>query len=166
MISEIQGKVLRLGDDIDTDQIYPARYIEITEEQQMAEHALEGIDAGLPRRLSEYSILVAGRNFGCGSSREHAARSLRAAGIKVLIAESFARIFFRNAINLGLPVIHLPSTREIETGDTLAIHLVEGVVVNETKQVRLVFPGFSGPVADILSAGGLIEFHKRRKGVP
>jgi 3-isopropylmalate/(R)-2-methylmalate dehydratase small subunit len=164
MISEIRGKVLRLGDDIDTDQIYPARYIEITEEQQMAEHALEGIDAGLPRRLSEYSILVAGRNFGCGSSREHAARSLRAAGIKVLVAESFARIFFRNAINLGLPAIHLPSTRKIETGDTLTIRPTEGTLINETKGLRLAFREFSGLVIDILGAGGLVEYYKQRQG--
>jgi 3-isopropylmalate/(R)-2-methylmalate dehydratase small subunit len=162
MIREMRGKVLRIGDNIDTDQIYPARYIELTDEQEMAQHALEGVDSSLPGQLSEFSILVAGRNLGCGSSREHAPRSLRAAGIKALVAESFARIFFRNAVNLGLPAIHLSSTQEISTNDELTIRPGDGVLVNETRDLRLSFPEFSVQVMDILNAGGLVEYFRQR----
>jgi len=162
MINEIRGRVLRLGDDVDTDQIYPARYIEITEERKMAEHTLEGVDLGLPAQLSEYSIVVAGRNLGCGSSREHAARGLRAAGIKALVAESFARIFFRNAINLGLPAIHLSSTEEIKTGDNLRIYLAKGSLINETTGLQFAFGEFSGLVLEVLAEGGLARYYRHR----
>ena len=165
MIEEIQGRALQLGDNMDTDQIFPSRYIEITDEREMAKHALEGIDPDLSEGLSEYNILVAGRNLGCGSSRENAPRSLHAAGIQILVAESFARIFFRNAINIGLPAISLPSTREIETGDRLKISLREGILINTTRGLRFVFRGFSGLVGDILNAGGLVEYYKQGKGV-
>ena len=161
MIDEIRGKALRLGDDIDTDQIFPSRYIEITEDREMAQHALEGIDPELPTRLPEYSILVAGKNLGCGSSREHAPRSLRAAGIKVLVAESFARIFYRNAINLGLPAIHAESTAGIGTGDSLTVRLEEGTLTNETTNQQFSFRGLTGLVSEILNAGGLVEYYRR-----
>jgi 3-isopropylmalate/(R)-2-methylmalate dehydratase small subunit len=162
MIREIRGRVLCLGDNVDTDQIYSSRYIELTDDAEMAKHALEGLDPDLPGKLSEYSILVAGRNLGCGSSREHAPRSLRAAGIRVLIAESFARIFYRNAINLGLPAIHLPSTKEISSGSSLIVRLVEGIVIDETNDTQHSFRGFNGLVRNILEAGGLVEYYRHR----
>jgi len=164
MIEEIRGRVLRIGDDIDTDQIYPARYIELTEEREMARHALEGLDTELPAKLANYTILVAGKNLGCGSSREHAARSLLAAGIRALVAESFARIFFRNAINLGLPAIQLPSTVGINTGDLVAIRLMEGILINEKKEVQVAFRAFSQPIVHILKAGGLVGYYKKARG--
>jgi 3-isopropylmalate dehydratase small subunit len=162
MIPEIQGRVLRLGDNVDTDQIYPSRYIEITDEREMAQHALEGIDPKLPEKLSALGILVAGRNFGCGSSREHAPRSLRAAGIRVVIAESFARIFYRNAVNLGLPVIHIPSVRAITAGDRLLVRLAEGKLIDRTTKTEYSFEAFSGFVLNILEAGGLVSYYKSR----
>lgn len=161
MIREIQGRALRLGNNVDTDQIFPSRYIEITDERGMAKHALEGIDSELPGKLSGYRVLVAGRNLGCGSSREHAARSLRAAGIQVLIAESFARIFYRNAVNLGLPAIHIQSTKGIKTGDNLIVQLMAGKLINETTTAQYSFAQFTGFVLDVLDAGGLVQYYKR-----
>lgn len=162
MLTEIRGKALRLGDNIDTDQIYPSRYIELTEDADMAKHALEGVHGNLPPTLTSYRILVAGRNFGCGSSREHAPRSLKAAGIKLIMAQSFGRIFYRNSINLGLPAIQLDSDIAIEEGDDLVVYPMEGRIRNLTQKTDHHCINFSGFVAQILKAGGLVNYFQAK----
>jgi len=156
MIRTIRGKALCVGDNIDTDRIYPSRYIELTEETAMAEHALEGIEASLPSRLGAYKILVAGRNFGCGSSREHAPRSLKSAGIQVILATSFARIFYRNAINLGLPAVTVDPRIVVHEGDDLIVDILLGTVSNLTRHTQHSCDAIKGFAADVLSSGGLV----------
>jgi len=153
----IRGKALCVGDNIDTDRIYPSRYIELTSDAAMAEHALEGIEASLPSRLASYGILVAGRNFGCGSSREHAPRSLKAAGIRLILAISFARIFYRNAINLGLPAIAIESQMEVHEEDDLVVDIAQGLITNLTRDSQHVCEAITGFPADVLASGGLVK---------
>ncbi|HID18810.1 TPA: 3-isopropylmalate dehydratase, partial [Candidatus Bathyarchaeota archaeon] len=119
-----EGKALKCGDNVDTDAIIPGKYLVLTRPEELAAHALEGLNPEFPSKIGEFTVLVAGRNFGCGSSREHAPLALKHAGVKCVLAESFARIFFRNAVNLGLPVLECQgvSSRIIE-GDSLKVNL-------------------------------------------
>ncbi|AEM38613.1 3-isopropylmalate dehydratase, small subunit [Pyrolobus fumarii 1A] len=162
----VKGPVLKYGDDIDTDVIIPARYLVYTEPEKLAEHAMEPLDPEFPKKASKGVVLVAGRNFGMGSSREQAAIALKAAGVKAIIAKSFSRIFYRNAINNGLPVIVLPELVEAaEEGDEIEINLDEGVAKLIKKDGRVLtyrFPPFRGVVAEILATGGLLEYMRRR----
>lgn len=160
---EIKGRVWKLGDDIDTDVIIPARYLNSFKPVELARHCLVDLDPEFPHRIKPGDILVAGRNFGCGSSREHAPLALKAAGVACVVAESFARIFYRNAVNIGLPILECPEaaarTRE---GDTLAIDLNRGLVTNlnrgESYQA-IPFPPF---MQEIMAAGGLINYVRRK----
>ena len=150
----IAGLVHRVGDHVDTDAIIPGRYLTLRDQAALGVHCLEGLVPGFAGRVAAGDILVAGRNFGCGSSREHAVWALRGAGIAAIVAESAARIFFRNAINLALPVIVSPeAARALVEGERAGIDIAAGVIRQGERCWR--FPPFQGEVAAIIAAGGL-----------
>ena len=155
------GKAWKYGDDVNTDVIFPGKYTyQPMEPEEMAEHALEDLDPSFAKNVRPGDVIVAGKNFGCGSSREQAATCLKAAGVAAVVAESFSRIFFRNAINNGLPVIELASgADEIETGDEVDIDFGGGVVEHEGKAHS--FPPLPPEVLAILEDGGLIPHVKK-----
>ncbi len=160
-LRRIEGRVLVVGDNVDTDAIVPGRYLTITDPKELGKHALEGLDPAIPGKLKERSIIVAGRNFGCGSSREHAVLALLGAGVKAVVAESFARIFYRNAINRGLLVLEAPGARQkITDGDKLVIDLERGVLVLASGET-LPFKPIAREVLEIVEAGGLVEKLKK-----
>ena len=158
------SKVWRYGDHVDTDVIIPARYLNIAELEELAEHAMEDIDASFAHNVQKNDIIVAGRNFGCGSSREHAPLVLQAKGIKCIIADSFARIFYRNAINIGLPVLEIgKEVEKIEAGDELKVDLSKGEIIIINKGIIIntrPLPEFVQRIAD---CGGLINYVKGEK---
>lgn len=160
-----EGKALKCGDNVDTDAIIPGKYLVLTSPEELAAHALEGLNPGFPRKIGEFDILVAGRNFGCGSSREHAPLALKHAGVKCVLAESFARIFFRNAVNLGLPVLECQgvSGRVVE-GDSLKVNLREGLVENLSRGFTLKAKPLPGFLLKILELGGLTAYVEARLG--
>ncbi|MBS7281330.1 MAG: 3-isopropylmalate dehydratase small subunit [Candidatus Freyarchaeota archaeon] len=156
----IIGRVVKLGDNIDTDAIILSKYLVSTSPKELGRHVFEGIDPMLPCKIREGDIVVAGKNFGCGSSREHAVLAILGAGIKAIIAESFARIFYRNAINRGLPVIEIPEIRsKIREGDMISINMRENTVTLSTGE-KLKFRSFSKEIIKIMKAGGLLEYLK------
>ncbi len=159
----VEGKVLKFGDKIDTDIIIPARYLKYTDPEYLAQHAMEPLDPEFYKKAKQGVILVAGKVFGMGSSREQAAIALKAAGVKAIIAESFARIFYRNAINNGLPAIVLPNaTKEINEGDYVVVNVETGEIrVNNSKVLK--GKGITGMPLEILKAGGLIQYLKAIK---
>ncbi|MBP1357497.1 MAG: 3-isopropylmalate dehydratase small subunit [Sulfolobus sp.] len=155
----VEGPVMKFGDKIDTDIIIPARYLKYTDPQYLAQHAMEPLDQEFYKKASKGVIIVAGKAFGMGSSREQAAIALKSAGVKAIIAESFARIFFRNAINNGLPVIVLPNaTKEIKEGDYVKVYVESGEVIVGDKVLK--GKGIVGMALEILKYGGLIEYLK------
>jgi len=158
------GKAVLFGDNVNTDAVIPGKYLTLLNPEEMAKHAMEGLDPSFPEKAKGGVIVVAGRNFGCGSSREQAPLALKHAGVRCVVAESFARIFYRNAINIGLPVLESPCvTRKVEKGDMLTVRLEEGMIVNESKNTvlrALKLPSF---ILEIVEDGGLIE-HLRKKG--
>jgi 3-isopropylmalate/(R)-2-methylmalate dehydratase small subunit len=160
---EVKGKVLVFGDNINTDVIIPSKYLTSLDPDEWAKHAMESLDPTFPIKAKEEVIIVAGKNFGCGSSREQAPIALKHAGAKCVVAESFARIFFRNAINIGLPVIECPSIlKKTSEGDQLLINLASGEITNLTKNMKLKALELPDFILKIISAGGLIEHLKRR----
>lgn len=159
----IRGRVWKFKDDVDTDQIIPARYLVTTDPKELAKHVMEDADPRFPSKVKEGDILVAGKNFGCGSSREHAPLAIKGAGIAAVVAESFARIFFRNAINLGLLIIESPeAAREAEEGDILEIDINQGVIRNVTKNKEYKIKPLPENLQAILKAGGLMEYAKEK----
>jgi 3-isopropylmalate/(R)-2-methylmalate dehydratase small subunit len=159
----IKGRVWKFKDDVDTDQIIPARYLVTTDPKELAKHVMEDADSTFPSKVKEGDILVAGKNFGCGSSREHAPLAIKGAGIAAVVAESFARIFFRNAINLGLLIIESPeAAREAEEGDILEIDINQGVIRNVTKNKEYKIKPLPENLQAILKAGGLMEYAKEK----
>lgn len=157
------GRAFRYGDNVDTDVIIPARYLTTTDEKELAAHALEDLDATFVERVSPGDIVVAGKNFGCGSSREHAPIAIKGTGVDGVVASSFARIFFRNAINTGLPIIECPeAVAGISEGDEVTIDAEAGIVRNATTGEE--FKGEQLPefVMDIVRAGGLVEWVKNK----
>jgi 3-isopropylmalate/(R)-2-methylmalate dehydratase small subunit len=162
MVKKIRGRVIKLGDDIDTDVIYPGRYLPIIDAEEMAEHALEGLDPAFPKRICQGDIIFAGKNFGCGSSREQAATCLKAAGIAAVVAKSFSRIFFRNGINQGLPLIVSDEAIErVGDGDEVEIDFSQGKIALKSGDT-LVFSEFPEFIFSILDAGGLIPYVKQK----
>ncbi len=152
----LQGKAFVYGPNIDTDQIYPGRFLDITDPQDVAKHAMEGVDTNFVAECKTGDMIVATTNFGCGSSREHAVVTLKAAGVGAVLADSFARIFFRNAINLGIPAIVCPGiAKAVSRGDTLEVNLTEGVVKNLTNGTTLKAEPFSEYIVNILEHGGI-----------
>jgi 3-isopropylmalate/(R)-2-methylmalate dehydratase small subunit len=156
-----KGRVWKYGDDVNTDVIFPGKYTyQPMEPAEMAQHALEDLDPEFAKNVRPGDVIVAGKNFGCGSSREQAATCLKAAGVAAVIAPSFSRIFFRNAINNGLPVIELASgTETVETGDEVEIDFEAGIVRHDGAEYR--FPALPPEVLAILKDGGLIPHVKR-----
>ncbi len=157
-----KGKVWKYGDDVNTDVIFPGKYTySILEPEEMAQHALEDLDPGFAGSVKPGDIIVAGKNFGCGSSREQAATCLKHAGIQALIAKSFARIFFRNAINQGLPVIQCAEAVEnIENGEEIEIEFAGGKI--RTEKGDFEFPPLPESVLGILKEGGLIPYTRKK----
>lgn len=151
------GKVHKYGDNVDTDVIIPARHLNTSDHKELASHCMEDIDTGFVKKVKQGDIMVSGENFGCGSSREHAPIAIKASGIDCVIAKTFARIFYRNAINIGLPILECPEASEkIQDGDEVSIDFDSGVITNETKgetYQALPFPDF---IKDIMAKGGLI----------
>ncbi len=159
--SEFSGEVLKLGDDINTDVIYPGKYIMIYDPEEMKKHALEGLGEEYTRRLRPGSIVVGGENFGCGSSREQGAGALKAAGVPIVVAKSFARIFFRNAINYGLLVLTCPEAVDaIVDRDHITVDTREGTISLQDGQ-SFHFPPLPDFLMAIIEAGGLVEHGKK-----
>ncbi len=154
----ISGKAVKFGDDVNTDVILPGKYLPLIDPNELGQHAMEGLDQGFTKKAKGGVIVVAGKNFGCGSSREQAPIALKYAGVKCVVAESFARIFYRNAINIGLPVIECQNAADkIERGDLLTVDLEAGTVKNESKGTTLQATKLPSFILEILSDGGLIE---------
>ena len=154
----IFGKTIKFGDNVNTDVIIPSKYLTSLDPNEWAKHAMEGIDPSFPDKAKHGAIIVAGRNFGCGSSREQAPIALKYAGTKCIVAESFARIFYRNAINIGLPVLEAPGIfNEVDEGDALKIILEEGKIIDETKNKVILANKLPDFILEILKDGGLIE---------
>ena len=160
---KVKGKVWRFGDDINTDVIIPGKYkFKTLDMKELAKHAMEGVDQDFSRKVSRGDLIVAGKNFGCGSSREQAPRVLKEAGVSAVVAVSFARIFFRNAINVGLPVIECKdAVKETDEGDLVEIDLEKGMLKNLTKNRVYMFKPIPPPLLEILRVGGLVEYLKR-----
>ena len=158
-----QGNAWVYGDDIDTDRIFPGKYLDLTDPQQMAPYAFEGVDPMFLEKIHAGDFIVAGKNFGCGSSREQAAIVLRENKISAIIAVSFARIFYRNAINLGLPPIIAPQiATHTKDHDQIQLDLKQGTITNVTQNIHEIFPPFPGQILDILTMGGLIPLLQKR----
>ncbi len=163
MVSSL-GRAWRYGDNVDTDVIIPARYLTTNDPGELAKHALEDLDPKFASKVQQGDVVVAGENFGCGSSREHAATCLSGAGVSAVVAASFARIFFRNAINTGLPIVVSPeAVAGIEDGDEVSVDAVTGEVRNVTKGATYSVEPLPEFVMNIVRAGGLIEWVKARK---
>lgn len=156
----MRGKVWKFKDNIDTDLIIPARYLNMFKPEELAAHVMEDADPAFPKKVSKGDIIVAGENFGCGSSREHAPIAIKAAGVSVVIARSFARIFFRNSINIGLPIIEIKETNKIDEGDILDIDIEKGEVKDITKGKTYKTEPFPPFMKKIVDAGGLINYTK------
>ena len=157
-------RVWKFGDDVDTDAIIPGRFLTINNPRELAEHAFEGVRPEFAREVREGDVVVAGRNFGCGSSREHAPHALLGAGVRVVIARSFARIFYRNAINIGLLALVCGEADDIEDGDTIAVDTVQAIAHVDGIEYQLEpVPAF---LQEIVNAGGLVEYAKKLKELP
>ena len=159
------GRVWKYGDDVNTDVIFPGKYTyKIMSDEEMASHALEDLDPNFAKNVKKGDVIIAGKNWGYGSSREQAVKCLKAAGIKAIIAESFARIYYRNCINLGLPAITLKKEdiERFDAGDEVELDIERGIIENKTKDFVIHFPPFEGYVMDIIRAGGIIEYIRKQ----
>jgi 3-isopropylmalate/(R)-2-methylmalate dehydratase small subunit len=162
----LKGKVHKYGDNVDTDVIIPARYLTTTSPQELAKHCLEDLDAEFVNKVRPGDIIVAGENFGCGSSREHAPISIKAAGVSCVVAKSFARIFFRNAINIGLPVLECAEAVEAsQDGDDLEIDLADGLVRNLTNPAEAKIQPLPEFLRSLVAKGGLINYVRAKLGL-
>ncbi len=162
---KIAGKVHRFGDDVNTDDIIAAKYLVTTDPAELGSHCMETIAPGFVKKVAPGDIIVAGTNFGCGSSREHAPLSIKGCGIAAVVAVSFAGIFFRNAINIGLPFVELPEAGDIREGDELAIDLVRGRIRDRTRNTEYHTQAFPAFLREIIESGGLMPWVTKRKGV-
>ncbi|MCK4575415.1 3-isopropylmalate dehydratase small subunit, partial [candidate division WOR-3 bacterium] len=162
MIEKVKGRVIKLGDNIDTDVIYPGRYLPIIDAEEMGLHALEGLDPDFPSKIKKGDIIIAGKNFGCGSSREQAATCLKSAGISAVVAKSFSRIFFRNGINQGIPIVVSDEAPDrVNDGDEVEIDFSTGEIkLSEGETIS--FKEFPDFIFSILDAGGLIPYVKNK----
>ncbi len=158
-----KGRAWKFGDNVDTDVIMPARYLNTTNPQELASHCMEDIDKDFSNKVSKGDIIVAGRNFGCGSSREHAPVAIKACGISCIIATNFARIFFRNAINIGLPILESKEAScDIKGGDIIEVDLNKGAIRNITSGKVFHSQPFPEFMQKLIKAGGLMEWVKKR----
>ena len=159
----LKGQVHKYGADVNTDVIIPARYLYLSEPEELAEHCMEDIDQEVLARVQPGDIIMATTNFGCGSSREHAPLAIRAAGISCVIAKSFARIFFRNAINIGLPLLECEdAVNQTKAGDVLEVDLAGGQVKNLTNGQAFTVKPYPDFMTELISVGGLVEHTKKR----
>lgn len=159
----VSGNVHKYGDHVDTDVIIPARYLQIADIKELTTHTMEDIDKDFTKNVQKGDIIVAGKNFGSGSSREHAPIVIKESGISCVIAESFARIFFRNSINIGLPVLECPqAAKEINSGDKIEVDLNTGIIKNLTQNKEYQAPPFPEFMQEIINAGGLVNHIKNR----
>jgi 3-isopropylmalate dehydratase small subunit len=159
----IKGKVWRFGDDVDTDVIIPARYLNTSDPEELARHVMEGIDRDFSQKVKAGDILVAGKNFGCGSSREHAPIAIKAAGIQAVIAKSFARIFYRNAFNIGLPIFEsFEASEKIQKADEVEIDADRGIIRNITRQEEYKANPIPQFMQELIATGGLVEWTKKK----
>ncbi|MBS7655752.1 3-isopropylmalate dehydratase small subunit [Candidatus Bathyarchaeota archaeon] len=159
---KVSGKALKFGDNIDTDVILPGKYLVLTDPKELAKHAMEGLDKYFLKKAEKGVIIVAGENFGCGSSREHAPIALKNAGVNAIIAKSSARIFYRNAVNIGLPVLECKEAVEkIEENDEVLINLSVGEIIDKTKNLTFKFTPLPQFLLEILTQGGLIKKLKK-----
>ena len=156
------GKVIKYGDNVDTDVIIPARYLNTSDHQELASHCMEDLDKDFTKRVEKGDIMVAGDNFGCGSSREHAPIAIKASGISLVIANTFARIFYRNAINIGLAILECPeAVANISDGDKVEADLDNGIIYNRTTGKEFKTQPFPAFIQKIIENGGLIETIKK-----
>ena len=161
MKSKITGRVWKYGDDVNTDVIFPGKYTySISDRKEMAEHALEDLDPAFAERVQPGDIIVAGKNWGCGSSREQAVICLKEAGVAAIVARSFARIYFRNSINEGLPIVTCDAVDTVEQGEEISIDFEAGVVT--TPRAEYTFPPLAPSVMEILEAGGLVPYVQKK----
>lgn len=158
----ISGKTWIFGENIDTDVIIPGRYLRTFNPQDLADHVLEGERPDFTKNVQKGDIIVAGENFGCGSSREQAPVAIKTAGVDAIVAKSFARIFYRNAINIGLPVI--TADIDVDEGDIVEVNVEEGTITNITKENTVKFKPFDPTMLNILENGGLVEQYLKNKG--
>ena len=160
----VKGTVFRYGDNVDTDVIIPARYLNAPSPEELAKHCMEDIDAAYATSVKPGDIMVGGWNFGCGSSREHAPIAIQASGAACVIAASFARIFYRNAINIGFPILECPAAAEaIQAGDTVSVEFATGVIPDETTGQVFQANGFPPFIEEIIRCGGLLKYLKARQ---
>ncbi|GAB6055452.1 3-isopropylmalate dehydratase small subunit [Methanobacterium movens] len=159
----MKGKLWKFGDDIDTDIIIPGRYLVMRDPEELAEHVMEGLDPEFNKKVNKGDIILGGKNFGCGSSREHAPLALIGAGISAVIAESFARIFYRNSINVGLPLLEAPGiSKHLENGDEIEIDMEKGVIRKINSKEEYPFQKLPEFMLEILEKGGLIPYVKEK----
>lgn len=159
MSMKTQGRVFKYGDNVDTDVIIPARYLNTSDPQELAKHCMEDIDIDFPKNVNKGDIIVANKNFGCGSSREHAPIAIKASGISCVIASTFARIFYRNAINIGLPILECEeAVKGIDAGDEVEIDFGTGTITNKTKNETYKAQPFPEFMQKIIAADGLIKY--------
>ncbi len=156
--ANIEGKVWKFGKDIDTDLIIAARYLNTSVAEELAKHVMEDADPEFVKKMSRGDIIVAGENFGCGSSREHAPIALKAAGVAAVIAPTFARIFYRNAFNMGLPIFELQESAEIAEGDEISVDMNNGTVTNKTSGKVYSFIPIPAFMQELIDAGGLMNY--------
>jgi len=159
---KLKGKAHKYGANVDTDAIIPARYLNVWEPKELAAHCMEDVDEEFLKRVKKGDIVVATTNFGCGSSREHAPIALKAAGISCVIAKNFARIFFRNAIDIGLPLLECAQADRIDAGDELEVALETGQIKDITKGKTYKAEPYPDFMMELISAGGLVEYTKKR----
>lgn len=160
---QAKGTVFKYGDNVDTDVIIPARYLNTSNHQELASHCMEDIDADFVKKVQQGDIIVADKNFGCGSSREHAPIAIKASGVSCVIAKTFARIFYRNAINIGLPILECEeAANKIKSGDTVRVDFKTGIITNETRKETYQAEAFPEFMQKIMEADGLMNYIKTR----
>jgi len=159
----MEGKAIKYGDNVDTDVIIPARFLNTSDPKELASHCMEDIDKDFKNKVKPGDIMIAGYNFGCGSSREHAPIAIKESGISCVIAKSFARIFYRNAINIGLPILECPDAASaIEDGDMVSVDLETGIIRDITKGIEFKSQPFPEFIKKIIECGGLINYVKEK----
>ncbi|HUW67416.1 MAG TPA: 3-isopropylmalate dehydratase small subunit [Candidatus Nanoarchaeia archaeon] len=158
----MKGNVWKFGNDIDTDAIIPGRYLILNTPEELAQHAFEGVRPEFASVVEPGNIIIGGNNFGCGSSREHAPLALKGVKVKCIIAKSFARIFFRNSINIGLPLLECPDTDRIDEGDEIEVDFASGMITNKTKGETYSATPMPDFLQGIVDAGGLIEYTRQQ----
>ena len=160
-----KGKVWKYGDNVDTDVIIPARHLNTTKAKELAKHCMEDIDQSFASSVQQGDIMVGGWNFGCGSSREHAPIAIQASGISCVVAASFARIFYRNSINIGFPILECPKASEaIRNGDIVSVDTKTGIIIDETTGETFEAKAFPPFIDNIISKGGLLPYLKEKLG--